>query len=160
MNKDLLNLRHLYNELLNENSQLKTQLERSNEYAAIAQNEMEQYKIRAQRILQEKEKLINLKNNNSSNNCECNHNVINTYNEELKKELQFQQDKNRELEEKLNDANIEINLIKQEVLLLQASLNEKSQTFHNQLSNEKKYRIVAEEECKIKMKVMYLYVGV
>lgn len=60
LQKQLLNLKHLYSEIKNENSNLWLQLERSNEQIVEAQNEKEQYKIRAQRILQEKEKLISI----------------------------------------------------------------------------------------------------
>lgn len=61
INHEILNIRHLYSEMKNENVSLKLLLDRANESVLHAQNEMEQYKARAQRILQEKENLLSFK---------------------------------------------------------------------------------------------------
>lgn len=82
LNKQLLNIQHLYSELKNENCNLQFQIERCNEQVAQAQMEKDQYIARAQRILQEKEKLISLKQENVSH--EETNNIFETYNEELK----------------------------------------------------------------------------
>lgn len=71
----------MYSELKNENSNLQFQIERCNEQVGQAQIEKDQYIARAQRILQEKEKLISLKQENVSNEET---NIFETYNEELK----------------------------------------------------------------------------
>lgn len=83
LSKQLLNMQHLYLEMRNENSILKSTLERANEAVNIAEMEMEQYKARAHRILQEKEKIICLKpDDNTSENVE--ENLYRSYYEELK----------------------------------------------------------------------------
>lgn len=84
LNKQLLNLQHLYREIQNENTNIQTQVDRSNESVKQAQEEMEQYKARAQRVLQEKEKLFALKNQPSLSEHNLDTAVIYTYNEELK----------------------------------------------------------------------------
>lgn len=61
LSKELLNLQHLCCEIKNQNSNLRTQVQRANESVASAKKEMEQYRTRAQRILQEKEKIISFK---------------------------------------------------------------------------------------------------
>ena len=66
----------------NENTNLRNDIERAHEAVYQAQNEMEQYKSRAQRILQEKEDLINLQHSSLKDPVE--NNMIDTYNAELK----------------------------------------------------------------------------
>lgn len=82
LNKQLLNLQHLCSELRNENTNLRSQVEASNYLVTTAQSEMEQYKARAQRILQEKEDLIRLKNENKSSESE--EQILTNYYDELK----------------------------------------------------------------------------
>lgn len=83
MNQQLTNIRHSYSELQNENANVQNQLERATESLMATQKEMEKYRARAQRILQEKEKLIGLKQSNVTaiNN---NEEILATYNKELK----------------------------------------------------------------------------
>lgn len=81
ISQQLLNIQHLYSETNNENINLLAQLERANEIVSAAQNEMEQYKARAQRILQEKEILIAFKKEVETDENTC---ILATYNEELK----------------------------------------------------------------------------
>lgn len=81
LQKQLLNMKHLYSEIKNENSNLHLQLERANEQVYDAQLEKEQYKARAQRILQEKEKLISIKGDGQVSEEE---NLMLKYNEQLK----------------------------------------------------------------------------
>lgn len=83
INQQILNIRHLYSEIKNENSSLKAQLERANESVLQAQNEMEQYKARAQRILQEKENLMSFKREDFIESNEK-LSVLSNYNEEMK----------------------------------------------------------------------------
>lgn len=68
MSQEILNVHHLYLQLRNENSNLQNQIERLNEQIVNAQNEKDQYMARAQRVLQEKEELINLKEDTSDDN--------------------------------------------------------------------------------------------
>lgn len=81
LNKQLLNMQHLYCAMRNEHSNLQFQVERANEQVAEAQIEKDQYIARAQRILQEKEKLISF---NQENTSDDNENIFATYKEELK----------------------------------------------------------------------------
>lgn len=81
LNKQLLNIHHLYLQLRNENSNLQNQIERLNEQIVNAQNEKDQYMARAQRILQEKETLIHLKEENTTDD---DNNIFSNYMEELK----------------------------------------------------------------------------
>lgn len=83
LQKQLLNMKHLYSEMKNENTNLQLQLERATEQVSEAQIEKEQYKARAQRILQEKEKLICIKSDGQDTEEE-NGNVMIKYNEQLK----------------------------------------------------------------------------
>lgn len=80
----ILNLQHLYSEIKNENAVLNEQLKRANEYVAAINVEMEQYKVRAQRVLQEKEKLISYKKDVGCNDGESNNGILANYLEELK----------------------------------------------------------------------------
>lgn len=80
LNKQLLNIQHLYRELQNDNSNLQLQVERANLHVEQAQNEMEHYKIRAHRVLQEKA----AQKETSVENLEVDNSVIASYNEELK----------------------------------------------------------------------------
>lgn len=84
LNSQLLNLQHLYSELKNENSLLNEQLQRANECVAATNVEMEQYRIRAQRVLQEKEKLIAYKQQIGPDDSECDDTILGNYLEELK----------------------------------------------------------------------------
>lgn len=83
VNQQILNIQHLYSEIKNENINLRAQLQRADESVVQAQNEMELYKARAQRILQEKENLISFKKEDvvASNEKLS---VLSNYNEELK----------------------------------------------------------------------------
>lgn len=83
INQQILNIQHLYSEIKNENINLKAQLERANDSVVQAQNEMELYKARAQRILQEKENLISFKKEDVIESNEK-LSVLSNYNEELK----------------------------------------------------------------------------
>lgn len=81
LQKQLLNLKHLYSEMKNENNNLELQLERANEQILETQLEKEQYKARAQRILHNKEKLISIKNEPQDL---IEDSIIIKYNEQLK----------------------------------------------------------------------------
>lgn len=80
LSKQLLNLQHLYYEVKNQNDNLQAQVQNANESAAAARSEMEQYRSRAQRILQEKEKMISFKEHVQIENSD----VLAMCNEELK----------------------------------------------------------------------------
>lgn len=82
VNKQLLNVQHLYAEVRNENVSLQSQVERINEQLTQTQMEKEQYVIRAQRILSEKEKLLSLNQANVTNEESGNTFVL--YSEEIK----------------------------------------------------------------------------
>lgn len=82
LQKQLLNMKHLYSEIKNENVNLQLQLERATEQVSEVQIEKEQYKARAQRILQEKEKIISIKHEGQG--IEESDNVVLKYNEQLK----------------------------------------------------------------------------
>lgn len=83
LQKQLLHLKHLYSETKNENNNLQLQLERATEQIAETQIEKDQYKARAQRILNEKERLISMKNEGQGSENTDNIHVI-KYNEQLK----------------------------------------------------------------------------
>ncbi|XP_022902416.1 golgin-84 [Onthophagus taurus] len=154
LNKQILNLQHLYSELQNENINVKSQLERANESVSIAQNEMEQYKNRAQRILQEKEKLLSHKSSSNENSSSENESdkFLNKYNNQLKDELVFQQTKNNELTKKIDDLNASLNDLQRNYVDLQKSHHLSIQSIKESLNNEKKMRGFVEEECRIKTK--------
>lgn len=82
LQKQLLNMKHLYSEIKNENTNFQLKLDRLTEQVSEVQIEKEQYKARAQRILQEKEKLISIKN--EGHGIEESDNVMLKYNEQLK----------------------------------------------------------------------------
>lgn len=82
--REILNMQHLYSELKNENAVLGEQLQRANESIAATVEEMEQYKIRAQRVLQEKEKLISYKEKVGSGDTQCDSAILANYLEETK----------------------------------------------------------------------------
>ncbi|XP_063928347.1 golgin-84 isoform X2 [Zophobas morio] len=149
LSKQLLNLQHLYAELRNENTTLCSQVEASNYLVTTAQSEMEQYKARAQRILQEKENLILLKNESKS--LENSDQILTNYNEELKKEVEFQQNRNVELSEKNKKLTQEISLLQQQIVLTQNSSQQSTQILHENLMTEKKVRVMAEEDCRLKV---------
>ncbi|KAB0801227.1 hypothetical protein PPYR_05581 [Photinus pyralis] len=149
LNQQLINMRHMYCELQNENSNLQSQLERTSETLLATQSEMEQYRARAQRILQEKEKLIRLKQDDPG---ETNELIFNNYNEELRKELKFQEEKNFELADKLSKVNHELTLLQQNFILTQKESHTAKQVLQDSLMREKKIRSVADEECRAKSK--------
>ncbi|XP_044256629.1 golgin-84 [Tribolium madens] len=153
LNKQLLNLQHLYAELRNENANLRTQIEASNYLVSTAQSEMEQYKARAQRILQEKEDLIRLKNENKSSQ---NDQILTNYNDELKKEIDFQQNRNVELTEKVKKLTQEVSHLQQQMVLVQNSSQNSTQILQETLAREKKIRLMAEDECRIKNQELQL----
>ncbi|KAK5639129.1 hypothetical protein RI129_011621 [Pyrocoelia pectoralis] len=150
INQQLMNIRHMYCELENENSNLQSQLERTTETLLGTQTEMEQYRARASRILQEKEKLIRLKQNQSC--VENNELIFSNYNEELRKELKFQEDKNVELVDKMLKVNNELTVLQQNFILAQTENQTAKQVLQDSLMREKKIRSVAEEECRSKSK--------
>ncbi|ERL86152.1 golgin-84 isoform X1 [Dendroctonus ponderosae] len=151
VNKQLLNIQHLYSEVRNENVNLQFQVERLNEQLASTQHEKEQYIARAQRVLQEKEKLITMKQT-SDNNETVNNDIFASYNEELKKELEFQQGKVSELNQKniklLND----LQSLQMQHQVIQQGLNKSNQLLEQNLLGEKKLRSIAEEDCSQKIK--------
>ncbi|XP_057672886.1 golgin-84 isoform X2 [Diorhabda carinulata] len=153
LNKQLLNMQHLYSDLRNENSNLRFQIERANEQVAEAQIEKDQYIARAQRILQEKERLISLKQqNNSDENVE---NIFTTYNEELKRELEFQQNKSEELSQRNSQLLKEIQSLQMQHQIIQNGLQSTNQSLEQTLANEKKIRAIAEEDCLQKTNEVY-----
>lgn len=83
LQKQLLHLKHLYSETKNQNNNLQLQLERATDQIAETQIEKDQYKARAQRILQEKEKLISMKNEGQGSE-DTDNIIIMKYNEQLK----------------------------------------------------------------------------
>ncbi|XP_008193631.1 golgin-84 isoform X2 [Tribolium castaneum] len=153
LNKQLLNLHHLYAELRNENANLRSQVEASNYLVATAQSEMEQYKARAQRILQEKDDLIRLKNENKSSQ---NDQILTNYHDELKKEIEFQQSRNVELSEKVKKLTHEISHLQQQMVLSQNSSQQSTQLLQENLTREQKIRLMAEDECRVKNQELQL----
>ncbi|XP_060537364.1 golgin-84 isoform X2 [Cylas formicarius] len=152
INRQLLNMQHLYSEMRNENSNLQFQLDRTNEQLTLAQQEKDQYVARAQRILQEKEKLIAVKDTNDIKD----ENILTTYNDELKNELEFHQQKVKDLTEKnaklIND-NQSLQIQHQ---VIQKGLQQSNQLLEESLSNEKRYRCIAEEDYAHKFKELHM----
>lgn len=72
--------------------------------------------------------------------------------------MEFQQEKNRELTEKLYNLSKDWDALQQQYLLIQSTNEENKQTLLNNLVQEKKYRFIAEEECRVKTKVRVFYV--
>ncbi|KAJ8923600.1 hypothetical protein NQ315_010179 [Exocentrus adspersus] len=153
LNKQLINMQHMYSELRNENANLQFQIERCNEQVAQAQVEKDQYIARAQRILQEKEKLISLKQENTFSETS---NLFETYNEELKKELEFHQAKNEELTQKNNQLVKDLQSLQMQHRIIQNGLHQSLQNLEQNILNEKTFRANAEEECSLKTKELYL----
>ncbi|CAG9762338.1 unnamed protein product [Ceutorhynchus assimilis] len=151
-NKQLLHIQHLYSEMRNENASLQFQVERLNEQLASAQNEKEQYVARAQRILLEKEKLISLKQTSSENDQENDSSIFVNYNEELKKELEFQQAKVSELSQKNSKLITDMQSLQMQHQVIQQGLLQSNQTLEQNLLIEKKHRSAAEEDCAQKLK--------
>lgn len=58
LSKEILNLQHMHSGLLHENSNLQSQLDRANEAVLLAQNEMQEYRARARRMLEDREKAL------------------------------------------------------------------------------------------------------
>jgi small-conductance mechanosensitive channel len=140
--------------LRNENTNLRSQVEASNYLVTTAQSEMEKYKARAQRILQEKEDLILLKN--QSRSAENSDQILTNYSDELKKEIEFQQNRNVELSEKVKKFTQEISFLQQQIVLTQTSSQQSTQILQENLMTEKKIRTIAEEECRAKSQELQL----
>ncbi|KAG5872813.1 hypothetical protein JTB14_015342 [Gonioctena quinquepunctata] len=153
LNKKLLDLQHLYSELRNENAGLRFQVERTNEQLVEVQKEKDQYMARAQRILQEKEALISLKQENKSNKEM--ENIFSTYNNELKKELEFHQTKTNELAQKNIQLKKEIQSLQMQHQVIQNGLQSTNQSLEQSLLSERKFRVIAEEECSQKNEELY-----
>ncbi|XP_066258854.1 golgin subfamily A member 5 isoform X2 [Euwallacea similis] len=157
VNKQLLNIQHLYSEIRNENVNLQFQVDRLNEQLALAQSEKEQYVARAQRILQEKEKLIALKQENSGNEIEkVERNIYMNYNEEQKKELELQQLKVMELTDKNSKLLSDLQSLQMQHQVIQQGLTQSNQSLEQNLLNEKRLRIIAEDDCSQKLKEVQL----
>ncbi|XP_017779529.1 PREDICTED: golgin-84 [Nicrophorus vespilloides] len=150
LTKQNLNLQHLYSEAKNENASLQNQAQRSAEIAQQAYHQMEQYKVRAQLILQEKEKLINVKSN--TKDCDSQNQILSTYNEELKKELQFQQNRNEEYNEKIESLNRDLSVLQQQYVAVQNSSQQSNDSLHENLKTERKFRANFEEDLQLKTK--------
>lgn len=168
--KQFLNIQHLYSEIRNENISLQFKVDRLNEQLASAQSEKEQYVARAQRILQEKEKLISLNQGDHVSN-EQENNIFMTYNEELKymslnvmnyfslikvffrKELEFQQMKVSELTEKNSKLLSDLHSLQIQHQVIQQGLNQSNQQLEQNLASEKRLRSIAEDDCNQKVKV-------
>lgn len=168
--KQFLNIQHLYSEIRNENISLQFKVDRLNEQLASAQSEKEQYVARAQRILQEKEKLISLNQADHDSN-EQENNIFMTYNEELKytplnimyhfrlikiffrKELEFQQMKVSELTEKNSKLLSDLHSLQIQHQVIQQGLNQSNQQLEQNLAGEKRLRSIAEDDCNQKVKV-------
>lgn len=168
--KQFLNIQHLYSEIRNENISLQFKVDRLNEQLASAQSEKEQYVARAQRILQEKEKLISLNQGDHESN-EQENNIFMTYNEELKytllnaiyyfrlikiffrKELEFQQMKVSELTEKNSKLLSDLHSLQLQHQVIQQGLNQSNQQLEQSLASEKRLRSIAEDDCNQKVKV-------
>ncbi|XP_066158897.1 golgin-84 isoform X2 [Euwallacea fornicatus] len=157
VNKQLLNIQHLYSEIRNENANLQFQVDRLNEQLSSAQSEKEQYVARAQRILQEKEKLIALKQKNPGNEIEdVERNIYMNYSDEQKKELEFQQLKVLELTDKNSKLLSDFQSLQMQHQVIQQRLNQSNQSLEQNLLNEKRLRIIAEDDCSQKLKEVQL----
>ncbi|XP_044765050.1 golgin-84 [Coccinella septempunctata] len=149
LSKQLLNVQHLYSEIRNENSILKSNLERANEAVNSAEMEMEQYKARAHRILQEKERIICLKPGDTAlDNVE--ENIYRSYNEELKNELKFQKDKNDEMKDKIGSLVSELKSLQQQYVVMQNMLQQTNQKLETELYNERRVLKSVDEELRLK----------
>ncbi|CAH0546651.1 unnamed protein product [Brassicogethes aeneus] len=146
LNRQLLNLQHLYSELRNNRVNLESKIQRLNEELDNTQKAKEQYKVRAYRILQEKEKFI------KENDKEVNDDIYANYNENLKEELKFQQDKNAELVERNKKLTHDIQSLQMQHQIIQNGLHQSNLTLEENLLNEKKYRKSAEDDCALKLK--------
>lgn len=71
----------------------------------------------------------------------------------FRKEVQFQEEKNRELTDRLNSLTNDFTTLRQQYIFLQNSTEENKNSILHNLAQEKKYRNIAEEECKVKTKV-------
>ncbi|KAK9889404.1 hypothetical protein WA026_004678 [Henosepilachna vigintioctopunctata] len=149
LNKQLLNIQHLYSEIRNENSILKNSLERANEMVSVAEHEMEQYKARAHRILQEKEKLLNLKSAVETH-INQEEKIYLNYNEEMRSELKFQLDRNKEFKEKIANLTSELVSLQQQYVVMQNTLQQSCQKTEIDLLNERRMLVSLEEDLKIK----------
>lgn len=172
INHQMLNVLHLYSEAKNENVSLKAQLDRANETVLHAQNEMEQYKARAQRILQEKENLLSFKREGFTD-LNQKLTAMSTFIEELKyisfsemydkyfilfyiycrRELEYHQEKNKELSDRNHNLNSELNQLQQEIVTIHNLHHKEKQNLQNALALERKHRLLSEEECRSKIKV-------
>ncbi|CAH1153574.1 unnamed protein product [Phaedon cochleariae] len=150
LNKQLLNLTHVYSEQRNENANLQFQVERANEQLAEAHLEKHQYIARAQKILQDKEKLISLKQDNNID--QETKDVFAIYNEELKRELEFHQTKCEEQAQKNMQLLKEFQSLQMQHQVIQNGLQTTIQTLEYSLVNENKFRTIAEEDCLQKNK--------
>ncbi|CAG9855088.1 unnamed protein product [Phyllotreta striolata] len=151
LNKQLLNMHHIYSALRNENSNLQFQIERANEQAAEAQLEKDQYLARAQRILQEKEHLLSLNQAATSEDD----NIFASYNAELKKELEFHQTKTEELSQKNAQLLKEVQSLQMQHQVIQNGLQATNQSLEQTLNNERKIRAIAEEDYQLKSKELH-----
>ncbi|KAL1493465.1 hypothetical protein ABEB36_011512 [Hypothenemus hampei] len=154
LNKQLLNIQHLYSEMRNENSNLQIQVERLHKQLDSAQYEREQYVARAQRILQEKEKLISLKKETEHEEVESS--ILNTYNEELKKELEFQQTQVKNLNGTNEKLLKELQSLQMQHQVIQQGLNQTNQALEQNILREKKLRAIAEDDCSQKIKELQM----
>lgn len=82
LSKELLNIKHQYSQLSNDNTNLRYQIESLTKQLSEAEKEKNIYIARAQRILQEKEQTVALQQ--SSLNKDETENVYAAYNEELR----------------------------------------------------------------------------
>ncbi|KAF7287021.1 hypothetical protein GWI33_002857 [Rhynchophorus ferrugineus] len=154
VNKQLLNVQHLYAEVRNENVNLQGQIERINEQLIQTQMEKEQYVIRAQRILSEKEKLLSLNQADVIN--EESRNIFGLYSEEMKKELEFLQNNVKELNDKNSKLLNDMQCLQMQHQVIQNGLSLSNQSLEQSLMLEKRNRTIAEEDCVQKSKELQI----
>jgi hypothetical protein len=82
--------------------------------------------------------------------------IIRNYLYSFRKEIEFQQNRNVELSEKVKKCTQEISFLQQQIVLTQTSSQQSTQILQENLMTEKKIRTIAEEECRAKSQELQL----
>lgn len=143
LSKEILNLQHMHSGLLHENSNLQSQLDRANEAVLLAQNEMQEYRARARRMLEDREKALLPQQEQTS--LDINSEIV-KINQELKNDLDKEYTKNQNLEARFNAVSKELAGLQQQYLTAQKENQRIQESLRYGITNEKKTREDIEEE--------------
>lgn len=80
--------------------------------------------------------------------------ISNKFNWFFRKEVEHYQEKNKELVDRNNNLNSELSKLQQEIVTIHNAHYKEKQNLHNALALEKKHRLLSEEECRYKIRVM------